>query len=488
MTENFSMKKIRFEQILQEGEGTFIEFKSSFSSALAKEIVAFANTAGGRIFIGVNDNNDVVGASLTNDMRSRIQDIGNSCTPRVPLHIESITYQNKEIIAVTIPESRDKPVQCADGFFLREGANSQKMRRDEIFYYAQKTGKIRYETQLRTDFKYPQDFDETKFNNIIKRIGITQTGEKEDILHNLGMGQVNGKFVINNAGILFFGKNRELYLRQAYITCVLYKGKDKVKILDRKDFRDDPVTDYENTIKFLQQHLRLEYEIKDAGPRIEIPEIPYEALREGVLNAIIHRDYLEEGARVMVEIFDDRVEISNPGELLFGKEDLGRKSVARNPVIFDMFFRLDLIEKVGSGINRIKNAIAQKGLKIEFQIDKFFTVIFHRHDSLGSDFVSVKAQEAQAQAQEAQVERKDKVSESEIKILEMCMNPASSKELLLKLGMKRSGSFKNSMTKLINMGLLNQTIPDSPSSPKQKYVITELAKNIVNLEKKQKLD
>lgn len=178
--------------------------------------------------------------------------------------------------------------------------------------------------------------------------------------------------------------------------------------------------------------------------------------------------------------------LCNPGELLFGKEELGRKSVARNPVIFDMFFRLDLIEKVGSGINRIKNAVAQKGLKIEFQIDKFFTVIFHRpSDSLGSKFVRIKAQEAQAQAQEAQVEIIDKLSESEIKILEICMNPASSKDILLKLGIKRSGSFKNSLTKLLKMELLNQTIPDSPSSPKQKYVTTELAKNIVNLDRKQ---
>lgn len=100
---------------------------------------------------------------------------------------------------------------------------------------------------------------------------------------------------------------------------------------------------------------------------------------------------------------------------------------------------------------------------------------------MGSTFVRIKAQ---AQAQEAQVEIRDKVSESEIKILEMCMNPASSKDILLKLSMKRSGSFKNSLTKLLKMGLLNQTIPDSPSSPKQKYVITELAKNIVNLDKK----
>jgi len=473
------MKNTQFEHILQEGEGTLIEFKSSFSSSIAKEIVAFANTAGGRIFIGIDNNNEIVGSSLTNDAKSRIQDIANSCTPRVPIQIESLIYDDKEITVVTVPESRDKPVQCSDGFFLREGANSQKMRRDEIFYFAQKTGKIRFETQLRTDFKYLGDFDDLKFNDIIKRIGITQTGEREDILHNLGMGQANGNFVINNAGILFFGKNRQLYLRQAYITCVLYKGKDKVKILDRKDFREDPLTDYENAIKFLQQHLRLEYEIKGPGPRLEIPEIPYEALKEGVLNAIIHRDYLEEGARVMVEIFDDRVEISNPGELLFGMEDLGRKSVARNPVIFDMFYRLDLIEKVGSGINRIRDAISQKGLKVEFQIDKFFTVIFQRPSGiLGRTFSQSEAQEAHDIAQEAHAEILKELTETEIKILELCMNnPLSSKELYLKIGhRKRSGSFKNSLTKLLKMGLLSQTILDKPSSPKQRYVTTEHAK------------
>jgi ATP-dependent DNA helicase RecG len=122
------MKQTQLEPILQEGEGALIEFKQSFSPSIIKDIVAFANTAGGRIFIGINDNNDIIGCSLTNEIKSRIQDIGNNCTPRIPLQIESITCNNKTIIVINVPENPDKPVQCSEGFFFREGANSQKIR------------------------------------------------------------------------------------------------------------------------------------------------------------------------------------------------------------------------------------------------------------------------------------------------------------------------------------------------------------------------
>jgi ATP-dependent DNA helicase RecG len=84
----------------------------------------------------------------------------------------------------------------------------------------------------------------------------------------------------------------------------------------------------------------------------------------------------------MVEIFDDRVEISNPGELLFEKEKFGKKSVARNPIIFDIFNRLKLIEKVGTGIKRMIDAVTERNLKLDFDIDSFFTIIFYRPKSI----------------------------------------------------------------------------------------------------------
>lgn len=372
------MRLEQFEEILKGGEGTLIEFKKTVSAGLGREICAFANTAGGRLFIGIDDNNKVISCKFNNKIKSQIQDIANNCNPRIAVSVESIQYKDKEIVVVMVPESSDKPVQCSEGFFLREGANSKKMTRDEIFYWAQKTRKIRYETRLREDFKYPEDFDKELFVEILKRMNVTAGEEYEDLLNNMGLGENEETFTINNAGILFFAKKRDLYVRQAYVTCVLYKGLDKVKIIDRKDFRTGLVLDYENAFKFLQQHLRLEYVIEGGGPRKEIPEIPYEALKEALLNAAIHRDYFEIGARIMVEIFDDRVEISNPGELLFEKEKFGKKSVARNPIIFDIFNRLGLVEKVGSGIKRIISAVKKRDLKVEFDIDSFFTIIFQR--------------------------------------------------------------------------------------------------------------
>lgn len=470
------MRKVQLEQILQEGEGTLIEFKQSLSSSLAKEIVAFANTAGGRIFIGIDDNNNVIGCPLTNRTKSDIQVIGNSCTPQVPLQIGSMTYNDKEVIIIKIPESRDKPVQCSEGFFLRKGATSQKMDRDEIFSFAEKAGRIRFENRLRSDFKYPRDFDKSKCYSLLKRMEIARKSTIEDILSNLGFGEYNGEFMINNAGILFFGRNRQLYLRQAYVTCILYKGNERVIIIDRKDFRDDPVTDYENAFKFLQQHLRLEYEIKGGGPRKEIPEIPYEALKEALLNAIIHRDYLEEGARVMVDIFDDRVEISNPGGLLFDRRKFGHKSMARNPVTFDMFNRLDMVEKAGSGINRIKRAIKERGLKVKFDIDDSFTVIFPRPTYGKRDY-----NDKGKPLQEAYKDIKNRLTKNEIKVLVSCSKKSlSSREIALELGHGViSGYDKKILNKLVSDKLLVYTIPDKPDHRRQKYSTSDFGKKAI---------
>jgi ATP-dependent DNA helicase RecG len=164
------MNKRQFEEILKSGEGAMIEFKKSVSSALGREISTFANTAGGRIFVGIDDKNDVKGCQLNNQVKSRAQDIANNCDPRVPIKIKSFKYKNQEVIVITVPESSDKPVECSEGFFLREGANSQKMTRNEIFYWAQKTRKIRYENQMREDFKYPEDFNDTAFTELMKKM------------------------------------------------------------------------------------------------------------------------------------------------------------------------------------------------------------------------------------------------------------------------------------------------------------------------------
>jgi len=121
--------------------------------------------------------------------------------------------------------------------------------------------------------------------------------------------------------------------------------------------------------------------IEGFGPRKEILEVPEAALKEALVNAMVHRDYNERGAEVLVEIYDDRVEITNPGGLVSAikKEEFGKKSISRNPLLFSLFKAVDLVEKVGSGISRMRKAMKQAGLPApKFEFTDFFTVTFRR--------------------------------------------------------------------------------------------------------------
>jgi ATP-dependent DNA helicase RecG len=230
--------------------------------------------------------------------------------------------------------------------------------------------------------------------------------------------------------------------------------------------------DYDNAFKFLQQHLRLEYVIEGGGPRKEIPEIPYEALKEALLNATIHRDYFEIGARVMVEIFDDRVEISNPGELLFEKEKIGKRtvSVARNPILFDIFSRMQLIEKAGTGIKRILALTDARNINVEFDIDSFFTIIFFR-PGLPKEQTD----------DTGQVPSKYRASTPHtLEILSFCEIPRKRDEIQEHLALKHREHFRSTvLAPLLKDELLKPLIPDKPKSPLQKYIITEKGKQFL---------
>ena len=126
--------------------------------------------------------------------------------------------------------------------------------------------------------------------------------------------------------------------------------------------------------------MNLAYEIK-AKRRVEKMEIPEVVLREAIVNAAAHRDYFEKGANVMIELFDNRLEISNPGGLPNGlkEEDFGKRTLARNPLITALLHRAGYIEKLGTGIPRIKQIMIEAGLpEPEFEFDKFFVIALKR--------------------------------------------------------------------------------------------------------------
>jgi ATP-dependent DNA helicase RecG len=186
-----------------------------------------------------------------------------------------------------------------------------------------------------------------------------------------------------NGAVLFFGKQPEEILDKAIIRCIAFQGQDKRYIIDDKVFGGNLWQQYRQAMQWVRGKLNVRYDIEGqgGGPRKEIWEIPETVFKEAIINALSHRDYYEKGAVIHIEVFDNRVEISNPGGLVsaISEKEFGKKSHSRNPLIFGLFARMQLVEQVGSGIGRMQDLMAKAGLPdVGFRKEGMFTVILQR--------------------------------------------------------------------------------------------------------------
>ena len=363
--------------IRQTGEGHKTEFKRNLNADLPKELVAFANSSGGSIYIGIEDDGRLSGININNDLKSRVEAMARDCDPAIYIELEPFN----NVLIINVPEGKDKPYRCTNGFYIRNGASSVKLSTQEIIEFIKTEGRVRFEDLHVLSIDYRKDLDEAAIRRFIRLSGISEVISPEQLLINLGLLHNDEPTpILNNAGALFFAARPARILPHAAISCVLFKGNEKVHIIDRKIFEFDILTNVDQSLAFLERHLNLSYEIKDIRRR-EILEIPKDVLREGIINAIAHRDYFERGANVVVEIYDNRVEISNPGGLPKGlkAENFGKYSLARNPLIAGLLHRCNYIEKAGTGIQRMREGMANAGLPAPaFEFSEFFRVTFQR--------------------------------------------------------------------------------------------------------------
>jgi len=196
---------------------------------------------------------------------------------------------------------------------------------------------------------------------------------------------------------LFFGREPEAIIDTAIIRCVVYQGVDKRFIKDDKTFGGNLHAQFRHSMEWLRSKLNVAYDIEGQGsaPRKEMWEIPETVFKETIINALTHRDYYDKGGVCIVELFDDRVEISNPGGLVSAipQAEFGRRSHSRNPLIFGLFARMHLVEQVGSGVDRMKQLMRGAGLPLPvFKTEGIFTVILQRPEK-SSVKSSVKSSE-----------------------------------------------------------------------------------------------
>lgn len=364
---------------IKEGEGLFQEFKESFER-IDRTMVAFANAKGGIIYLGVKDDGEILSFRLTNSIRARIEDIARNIDP--PLRVECRDLG--DAAAIVIAEGEDKPYRCADGFFLRVGATNQKLTRDEILDLALRVNRMRYESLQEPDFHHPRDFAEVSLSTFVSTARLERAVDAmgpEDFLISLGIAErQRGRLIFNHAGILFFAKDPQKWIPQAKLSYARYGGKTKTHVTDRMIFTGTLPQQLDEAFRRLSFDVPVFYRLADRDRREEIPAYPLRAIEEALTNALLHRDYCEGGAEITVDHYQDRIEIANPGELLgnLTVENIGRRTIRRNPLIGELFYRLGKGEKLGSGIARMQALMHEWKLKPpRFESGgRFFSVTF----------------------------------------------------------------------------------------------------------------
>ncbi|WP_162923575.1 RNA-binding domain-containing protein [Arachidicoccus soli] len=432
--------------LIAQGEGYNLEFKRSLpskASELAEEICAFANAAGGTLLIGIDDKGFIHGISIDNNHRSRLQNILNCIEPKVDIVSEEINIDGKTILSLRCPSGKERPYTVSGSIIVRNGPNSEKItsvQRMRDFF--QHSDRIFFDEGTCKQFKYPEDFDKKFFKEFMSVAGISEVLDEEIILSNLQLKAGNGHF--KNGTVLFFGNDPQRFYPQSITRCLLFKGTNKTYILDDKIFTGNLLQQYNGALAYLRQKLNLNYIIEGTGPRKEVLEIPEDIFKECLLNALAHRDYYEKGAVTHVEIFDDRIDITNPGGLVhsISKEEFGTKSLSRNPLIFGLFLRMNMVEKIGSGINRMKEGMSQANLpEPYFGLDGFFTARFFRPVDFDKWIASIK----------------DKLSDKQYYILQRLNNfPDSTIKIIAEVLGTSTRTVERHITVLKRFGLLER--------------------------------
>ncbi|MCB9473185.1 MAG: putative DNA binding domain-containing protein [Candidatus Delongbacteria bacterium] len=356
-------------EILKYPEGKTLEFKRDLSSpdAVMKAIVAFANTAGGTLLIGVEDRTrHVRGVSDPLDLEERAANlISDRIMPRLVPEIEIISWRRTHVLALQVHPSQSRPHYLAKegpvgGVYVRVGSTNRRADAELI-------------EEMRR-FARGEGFDEQPMPGLDPEVlDFRAASESFAPFRDLGrreletlrlVTQYQGSKVPTVGGMLLFGKDRERHFPDAWIQAGRFAGIDKTHILDRVEIRSMPVRAVEEAIHFVEKHAWHGAEI-GAVRRTDRWTLPPEAVRESVINAVVHTDYAQRGAPIRLSIFDDRLEVENPGLLPFGLtiEDLPHGiSKLRNRVIGRTFHALGLVEQWGSGIQRMTATCQAAGL------------------------------------------------------------------------------------------------------------------------------
>ena len=460
--------------ITTDTESDSIEFKETTGQLERgmETLCAFLNRSGGTVLFGVNDKKKIIGQEVSDTTKRTIAEaIGRlEPIPAVQISYPSLADSNKKIIALHIEDSKmERPFTYKGRAYIRLESTTTIMSQQAYIQLllARDGVKHRWESFPNPDL-HLSDLDNEEITKTV-RLGIecgrlpeTTGNDIPTILEKLGLME-NG--VLNHAAAILFA-NRELI---AYPQCLLrlarFRGADKMEFLDNQRVQGNLFKLLDAAMAFIFKHLSLSGKVEGLE-REEHLTIPYKAVREGVINSLCHRLLRTPGGSVSIAIYDDRLEIENPGTLPVGwsveKLKSGHNSEPQNPLIANVLYKRKILESWGRGISLIMEECRKANLpEPEFNADASQVKLVFRYRALQQVTGQVTGQVMSL-------------------VSTLKNNVLSLKEIMERLSLTGRDNFITGyLNPAMKDGLIEQTHPENPKHPKQKYRLTDKGKDLL---------
>jgi len=460
--------------LVRKGESERAEFKRSTGqrTAAAKTVCAMLNGLGGFVVFGVDDKGEIAGQQVSTKTLEELSNELRRIEPPAFPDIETIPLKgDKAIIFVSVPGGGG-PYTFDGRPYMRNGPTTIRMPREEYDrrLLERMHATHRWENQPVPDEVTINDLDEEQIqitlDNAIRlgRLESTIRRDSESILRGLELIH-NGKLL--NAAVALYGKSDRLQplYPQLEIRLARFRGKNRLAdFADNRQYWGHAFSLLMRAESFLMDHVPIAGRVIPGKMiREDHPWYPPRATREAIANAICHRDYKIPGGAVAVAMYDDHLEITNPGTFHFGitPEKLTRSHESKpwNPIIANVFYRAGIIERWGSGTLNILDWCKENGNPPPTWQEQAGSVyVTFRPPSLAKDQVGTKLG----------------LSGDQVEILRNCLTDKAIRELMAIVGRSNRTKFRDQVLKpLLEAGLIEMTIPDKPRSSKQKYRLTE---------------
>lgn len=355
--------------LIKQGESQSLEFTAKPTSEMGKSIVAFANTNDGLVVVGISDDKKLKGCSDKDEQS--IANTAHDCKPSIYPEIEKVEAEGKIIFVVKVMKT-GSGVDYAykNVVYRRVGTHDKPMSPKEVVEFARASGIIQFDSQICEEATL-EDLSKKKVNwylrerERIRKIKKPKELSYEDLLVNIKAAAKAQKGIIpTNAGILFFAKNPQRFFSQSKLRIVRFKGTKVIHpTIDRLDGSGALWEMIEEAEDFIRKNIRLlGFRTEKSFRREDKFEYPIKALREAIINALIHRNYFEPSDN-RVFIFDNRIEVINPGTFPEGVTPKHPEHKAINPILCDLMYDIGFIEKYGSGIYMMKELSKEWGNK-----------------------------------------------------------------------------------------------------------------------------